>query len=322
VSKAPDTVVCIAALELLDPDRPLEELAIKGFWGNSAAPAEIYLASSCEGNILEAPRTQQTLRAMQKCFQGIPVSLVHQGCASFYAAVLRFAASASHRVLVLCDENDVGLGQSCLDTAGIGIGAVEQGLRAASGRALVLLERKPMTAVAHDEVCVRECRIFAKQRGMQGTQLILQQIRILLEETTRDGLPAVVSFSIDAPWSRSLLHGLDTLANHWLPSAESATNHLLSLKPLRELRKHRHLLKHRDLLLMTLSGGGRFGFLRVTRSATAANAHALPVPEEIHLAEESVPRASRGVRPINYVDLAYRGIHDLVFVASVDVRPT
>lgn len=231
-------------------------------------PAQVTLVSAGEVSPLLDPDVVVFYRWLSNQCQ---VHFISAACVSVHAAILDFYHSQLEHTLVITLELGQSLQQGCLNSLGIGNGDDQDGLEVVPSIGFIQLQRQ----ISHNGLVIEQCQIFNQQIGMIGTPRLISELYCAISDLPQQVLP--VSFDISSQWGKTLLRGLDSRlqssrrSHNWLASIETAQAHYLSAKPLLELQLYRRQLNSQSLLLLTLGGGGRVGFLQLSSNRLAAS---------------------------------------------------
>lgn len=193
------------------------------------------------------------------------LQFISAACVSIHGALLDFYHSGRKTGLIISLELDKSIQQACLDSLGIGIKPEQDGLDVVCGVGFVELSRQQSA----DGIIVQDCQIISQPSGLSGITKLIMRLADYLNQREDDVIP--VSFDINSLWGKKLFKGLhhkleaSSQKRHWLPSLEVDGKHYLSLKPLYELYKYQEKFKKNRLLIFTLGGGGRVGWLLLSK---------------------------------------------------------
>lgn len=305
-----------------DDWRPLEQRLFAHLTETGLRPDIVYLVGGCEEHILAVCAGRSMLAWLRGAFPEARARLVHQGCVGLFAAAEDFRRSGHRCAVVICDESSAELSQRCLAVAGVGVGMGPDGMLAASGVGIAVLVNKP--APTADDICISDLRIYAQSGGLEGTRRLLRKMQAVyscFEQAAVD----VVSFAIHSPWSKALALDLvpGPARRPWLRSAEQGREHLMSVKPLREMELYGHRLRQGSVALVTLGLGGRIGLMRLALGAAEEllrdEATFAPVPLSVTVLPAEVSDRGRpsALRSLHSLDRAYLGIDGLYFVSDL-----
>jgi hypothetical protein len=286
--------------------------------GRGTPVEEILICSASEGHVAGVSAGRLALERIWKSHPYARARIVFNGCASVAAAIAHASSGAARGAIILCDESSSPLSQRCLDIAGIGRGAVDDGLVALGGFGVLALSR---CAPRPGDVRIRAARIFAKSWGMGGTQGLLGVLEDQYRRWDEAGVRPV-SFEIAARWSAALFSHLAPGRSHaWLPSAESDTRHLMALKPLVELQTYLDEVAKTSIGLVTLGLGGRVGIIEASTAESPVSARPTP-PAFVDRGPIGLGAHCPGGRPsdmvaLDVLDPQFTGVPDLSFVQDL-----
>jgi len=297
-------------------------------------PEQLIFVSAGEVKPLINPDIAAFCHAIADDFIG-DIDFISAACTSLHAAVLHFNRLKADSCLILLLDLDEPIQQGCLDSLGVGINDnsvsshnTPNGLIVNNSVGYCLLSKLPPKA---RELVISQCHIMSQDTGISGMGLLLKQLAVFLK--TQPDNSKVVAFDIRSTWSNKLKLALKQRLNQtahtisWLESAETDNNHYLSVKPLFEIQNYQEQLTHNNLSLLTLGGGGRLGYLTVTRTPQGASNIAMGSFDNGNLKQDTaqfkqsidVSRYSMaGYHAIvkanlKYPQLQYRGINNHYF---------
>lgn len=258
-----------------------EPVVIKQFWVNKAndsgdalaqlkkqltqlkaMPEVVTLVSAGEVKPFLEPEVMAFYQWLKK---QVKVQLISVACVSLHGAILEFYHSQRSSGLVISLELSQSLQQACLNSLGVGIGPEQDGLNVSAGVGYIELSRDYQAG----DMIIKDCQIISQPLGLSGITQVIQTMTTYLNQLDESVIP--VSFSICSEWGKQLYKGLESKLGEniafdkWLPSYETDGLHYLSLKPLHELSQYQNRLENSSLLIFTLGGGGRVGWLQLSQ---------------------------------------------------------
>lgn len=248
--------------------------------------------------------------------------IVSLACLGFYAALMHVHKTGVRSAVVLVMDAPFTQTQSMLDALGMGSGDGADNMVSQEGVAFIHLLDKAAGQISPADLVIEEWSVVAKAQGMARSAEFMAKVGTVL----RTGLPSggnLVSFEIGSQWARKLFSWFEQDIQprlqplRILASSERDCMHRLSVKPLLEIERYRHILKQdRMLAICALGAGGRFGFLKLAMGRGAIASPARPIAKTVE--RPPVDFANNEIRvphESGYLFAAseYRGIDNMYF---------